>query len=164
MTRHLRSIAVVASVLGLTCSLPAAAFNILADIDREGNGATGPSQNACTFCPDKSTTVSVHHVQGFPPPADPVSPPGMPINSEIVGNARVSLASGEMRGRAHAASFGNLERHEIRFATLLEEGIDVTLPVGLPAAERFVTFIGSVHASLAADGLASARSISIRWR
>ncbi len=141
-------------------STPAAGFNILADLDREGNGAGGPSEIACSVgCSNRATSVSVNHLQGFPPPPTPVSPPGMPINSEISGQARVDLATGSISGRAHAASFGHFETHQIRFVGLMEEGIDITVPAGLPASERFVTFIGAVHAGGGTAGLATIDSI-----
>ena len=143
-------------------STPAAAFRIGADLDRDGNGNSGPSEIACSIgCASDATSVSVSFSGGFPPPSNPVVPPGTPVNSEISGNARVDLATGAMRGRAHAASFGHFETHEMTFGAGMQETIDITLPAGLPASERFATFIGTVHAGGGTSGLARISAIYV---
>jgi hypothetical protein len=152
MSARISSVMTAAAIVALGLgSAPAQAFNILAELNTA-------SERACTFCANHSTTVGLDVSEGFSP-ADPVVPPGTQVNSEIVGHVRVDLASGSIRGLAHAASYGNLESHTLRFAGLMEEGITISLPAGLPASERVVTFIGSVHAGAATVGVATIESI-----
>jgi hypothetical protein len=144
-----------ALLLAIVLVSTAPAATILADLDRDGNGIAGPTDFACTVgCANNATSVSVSFNGGFPPPSIPVVPPGFPTNSEIAGKAFADLKTGVMRGRAHAASFGHNEQHEIRFVSSIRETIDITVPVGLPAAERFVTFIGEVHGNATATNRA----------
>jgi hypothetical protein len=128
--------------------VPAAssAFDILAKIERDGNGIADPSDSACTFCINRETRVSTSFTGGFPP-----------NNSEIGGMAFVDLATGVMRGNAHAVSNGISEQHELRFVNRLEESVEVEFPPGLPADQRFVTLTGEVQGGAAATNRASGR-------
>jgi hypothetical protein len=132
------------------------AAQIIAKLDRDGNGIAGPSETACTVgCESDATQVSVSFNGVFPPPNIPVVPPGFPVNSQIIGSAFADLTTGVMRGEAFAASFGHFERHSMRFVSVIRETIDITLPPGLPAAERVVTFVGEVHGNATASNVAS---------
>jgi len=124
----------------------------LASLVREGIGPGGPTDYACSFCPNTSTQVSTSFSGGFPPPSDPV---GLPANSEIGGTAFANLATGLTRGSSHSVSYGHFEQHEIRFVSRMEESLEIDLPAGLPAAQRFITLIGEVHANAYAVNRAS---------
>jgi hypothetical protein len=138
-------------------SAPAAsAFDVIAKLERDANANSGPSESACTFCPNTSTQLSVHFNGGFPPPAAPVA---QPANTQIVGDAFADLATGVMRGNSFAASYGHNEQHQMRFVSLLRETIDIDLPPGLPVAQRVVTFVGQVTAFANATNRATASAI-----
>jgi len=109
MNRSLHSHYPVSRILALTVAAhsvavvlqpaPAMAFDITAKLEREANGNSGPTDYACTFCPNTSTKVSAQFNGGFPPPANPVA---VPANSQITGDAFADLATGVMRGNSFA--------------------------------------------------------------
>jgi hypothetical protein len=141
---------VVASLLlGLSTTTFAAPWRILAKLDREGNGAGGPSELEDTFSGPGDKIVSVSHIEGF---SD---------NSEIIAHARVDLATGAMRGSAHAVAKTNRTEHLIRFISVLEEEISITFPSALPVADRFVRVHANVNAGFAADNVAIANGIFV---
>ncbi len=149
--RILSLAAAALSVAAIFAPAAASAFQIIAKLERDGNGIGGPGESACTSCANKSTHVSTSFTGSFPPPANPVA---LPANSHISGTASVDLATGVMRGSSHAASYGHNEQHQIRFVSRLEESITLSLPANLPADQRFITFIGEVHGTGAATNRA----------
>jgi hypothetical protein len=125
---------------------PACASSITAALERDGVATSGPAEHACTFCPNQDTSVSVSFSQSnFPVPDIPLTLPGFPAHSQIAGSAFVDLSTGVMRGDAFASASGHNEQHQMRFISRMEETIDINLPLGLPAAERVVEFVGIVH-------------------
>jgi hypothetical protein len=136
----------------------AGAFDIIAKLERDFSTQGGPSEYACTFCPNTSTQVRAQFSGGFPPPANPVA---LPANSQILGIAFGDLRTGGMHGKAFAASYGHNEQHQMRFVSSLRETIDIDVPPGTPAAQRFATFIGHLSASAVATNRASAKGIYV---
>lgn len=134
---------------------PASAWRIGAALNREG-GIGGPSDFEDTFSGPGDKIVNVAQSDGYPD------------NSEISGSARVDLATGAMRGNAHAVAIASPNsQHEIRFIAILEEDIRITYPSALPLADRIVRLRANVSAGFAATNAASATgffSITVNGR
>ena len=127
---------------GMVIASPARAFYIVAKIERDGNGIAGPSEASGALVGRTETTVAADFLGGFPP-----------TSAEIGASAYVDLATGTMRGHAHAGSPG--PSHSIRFAAVLEETLNIRFAVGTPTADRVVTIIGNADVGFAATGAAS---------
>ena len=61
-----------------------------------------------------------------------------------------------MKGEAHAVAIGNGAQHSMMFTSRMEESITVTLPAGLPTAERIITVAVGVAGGASATGSATA--------
>ena len=148
-----------AALAAMLAPVPAGAFTILAKLDRDGNGAAGPSDRACTFRVNQSTQVSTQFNGGFTVSNPIVDPVVLPPNSQIIGKASADLATGLMRGEAFAASYGINELHSMRFVSLIEEFIEFDFPIGLLPSQRVVKLIGEVHATGTATGVGSGKAL-----
>jgi hypothetical protein len=62
-------------LLATAAAAPASAWTLLVDIDREGNGNSGPTEIAGTLYPNQNKTVGVSFGSNYAPPPNPVIPP-----------------------------------------------------------------------------------------
>jgi hypothetical protein len=146
---HPLALSLLFCLFAMAFASPASAWRIAAGLQREGIGTSGPSDLEETFSGPGDKRVSVSQSDGYPD------------NSEIGGQASVDLATGAMRGSAHAVAVNINSEHKITFGSTLREDVSIIFPSALPLADRIVQLRASVSAGFAATNVAIADGIFV---